>query len=103
MSLDRELLPALFAWQLGFVTREELAAGVRAWAPDGGKPLRQVLAEQGALSPPRCALLEALTRGTVAAPGLDPDQFLGAAGSLPGLLTELRQVVGAPCAAPETV
>jgi len=100
MSLDRDLLPGLLAWQLGFLTHEALVTGTRTWAADRDKSLAQVLAEQGVLPAPRSALLEALAREV---PDWGPGQCLEAARSLSPLLDELRQVVTPAGAVPPTL
>src|SRR5437763_1273820 len=49
-NTDRNLLFGVLALQLNFIDRNALIAGMNAWALDKGKPLGQVLCDQGALS-----------------------------------------------------
>src|SRR5262249_12341598 len=79
-----------------------LIAAVRAWAQDRQQSLVQLLAQQGVLPGPQCALLTALAQEVRAAPTRDPGQFVEAVGTLGPLLAELRQVVGSAAPAPPT-
>src|SRR5436305_182171 len=55
----RDLLFGLLALQNGMVTRDQLVAAFGAWTASD-RPMADLLVEQGALSPPRRALLDAL-------------------------------------------
>jgi serine/threonine protein kinase/tetratricopeptide (TPR) repeat protein len=55
----RDLLFGLLALQNGLVTRDQLVAAFAVWTATG-RPMADVLAEQGVLDPPRRALMEAL-------------------------------------------
>jgi serine/threonine-protein kinase len=59
-SNDRNLLFGVLALQLDFLSRDALVAGMNAWALDKTRPLGRILVEQGALSPARLELLDAL-------------------------------------------
>jgi WD40 repeat protein/tRNA A-37 threonylcarbamoyl transferase component Bud32 len=47
---DRNLLYSMLALQLNFVTRDALLSAMQAWVFDKGKPLGQILHEQGQLA-----------------------------------------------------
>jgi hypothetical protein len=56
---DRNLLFGVLALQMDFVSRAALVAAMNAWVLDKGKPLGQLLVEQGALGADNRAWLEA--------------------------------------------
>ncbi|MBX7105837.1 MAG: hypothetical protein K1X57_17265, partial [Gemmataceae bacterium] len=60
MAADRNLLFGILAVQMDFITRDQLVAAMNAWVLDKGKPLGQVLVEQGALPAGKRQLLEPL-------------------------------------------
>ena len=62
---DRNLLFGILAVQMDFIGRDTLVAGMHAWVLDKGKPLGQVLREQGALSEEHLGLLGALVEAHV--------------------------------------
>jgi hypothetical protein len=47
MSADRNLLFGVLAVQLDFVSKDALIAGMNAWLLDKGKPLGDILRDQG--------------------------------------------------------
>jgi serine/threonine-protein kinase len=57
---DRNFLFGMLARQLGFVSPDRLLAAMLIWASDKAKPLGQILAGRGDLSPERLQLLDAL-------------------------------------------
>src|SRR5262249_33208794 len=57
---DRNLLFGNLALQMDFISRDSLIAAMHAWVLDKGKPLGQILVEQGTLQPAKRDLLEAL-------------------------------------------
>jgi serine/threonine-protein kinase len=73
----RDLLFGLLALQNGMVTRDQLVAAFGAWTASD-RPMADLLVEQGALSVPRRALLEALAAEHLAAHGGDPEKSLAA-------------------------
>jgi hypothetical protein len=58
--VDRNLLFAVLALQTDLVARDDLLAGLHAWALDKRRPLGELLARRGALSPGHLRLLEEL-------------------------------------------
>ncbi len=48
---DRNLLFGILALQMDFITRDALVAAMNAWLLQKHKPLAEMLAERGALSP----------------------------------------------------
>src|SRR5690348_15408811 len=73
----RDLLFGLLALHNGMVTRDQLVAAFGAWTASD-RPMADLLAEQGALTPPRRALLDALAAEHLAAHGGDPEKSLAA-------------------------
>jgi eukaryotic-like serine/threonine-protein kinase len=73
----RDLLLGLLALYNGMVGREQLAAAIAAWTKSD-RPMADLLVEQGALSPPRCAQVEDMTTEYLAAHGDDPAKSLAA-------------------------
>jgi serine/threonine-protein kinase len=61
-SADQDLLFGLLAWQLHFLSRDQLTAALAAWAADKSRPLAEVLREQGALGDDELGLLANLAR-----------------------------------------
>jgi len=51
------VLIGIFAMQMDFVTREQLAAAMGVWAPDRSRTIADILRDQGVISEPDCALL----------------------------------------------
>jgi tetratricopeptide (TPR) repeat protein/tRNA A-37 threonylcarbamoyl transferase component Bud32 len=74
----RDLLFGLLALQNGMVNQPQLVAAFGAWTGSPGRSMADLLVEQGALSAPRRALLEALLAEHLAAHGGDPEQSLAA-------------------------
>jgi serine/threonine protein kinase len=73
----RDLLLGLLGLNNGMVGRDQLVAAFAAWTASD-RPMAELLVEQGALSPPRCTQLEALTTEHLAAHGDDPAKSLAA-------------------------
>jgi serine/threonine-protein kinase len=59
-SSDRNLLFGILALQVNFISRDALIKGMNAWVLEKHRPLGEILGEQGALSPQRRDLLEAM-------------------------------------------
>jgi eukaryotic-like serine/threonine-protein kinase len=72
----RDLLFGLLALQNGMITRDQLVAAFGAWTAMPGRPMADFLVDQGALTPSRRALLDALAAEHVAAHGGDPEASL---------------------------
>ena len=68
---DRGILLGILAVQIDLINHQDLADAVRCWAAGLGRTLGQVLLDQGALTPPRLALLEALIQERQAAQGIE--------------------------------
>jgi serine/threonine protein kinase len=81
-SADRNLLFGILAVQMDFISREALLRAMQAWVFEKGKPLGQILVEQGALSVQRRELLEALVREHLRQHGDDPEKSLASLSSL---------------------
>src|SRR5262245_19010462 len=76
----RDLLFGLLALQNGMVTRDQLVMAFTVWTATPGKPLADLLAEQGALRPEHRPLLDALADAHVKLHGGDPAKSLAALG-----------------------
>jgi eukaryotic-like serine/threonine-protein kinase len=96
-SADHNLLFGILALQMDFVTRDQLVAAMNAWVLDKAKPLGEILAAQGALSPQRVALLTALMAEHLKQHGDDAGKSLAALSSVP--LTLKQQLAALPDAA----
>src|SRR5262249_18095405 len=48
-NADRNLLFGIIAFQMDFITRDQLIAAMHAWVLDKGKPLGQILIEQSVI------------------------------------------------------
>jgi formylglycine-generating enzyme required for sulfatase activity/serine/threonine protein kinase len=91
-AADRNLLFGILALQMDFVSREALVAAMHAWVLDKGKPLGQILHEQGVLSAERLALLDALLQEHLKQHGNDPEKSLAALSSVGSVRRDLQQV-----------
>jgi serine/threonine protein kinase/tetratricopeptide (TPR) repeat protein len=80
-SADRNLLFGVLAYQIDFLTRDQLAAGISAWVRDKSKSLGQLFVELGHLSESRRDLLEPLVAENVRQHGGDPTRSLAAISS----------------------
>ncbi len=92
MSADRNLLFAILAVQMDFITRDQLIAGLNAWVLAKTKPIGSILEEQGALLPANRRLLEPLVDAHVQAHGGDPEKSLAAVSLFSSLREQLRAV-----------
>src|SRR6516165_4420199 len=86
-AADYNLLFGILALQMDFVSRDALIQAMNAWVLDKARPLGAVLAEQGALTAERQALLEALVREHLRLHDNDPEKSLAAL-SHPGTALE---------------
>jgi serine/threonine-protein kinase len=89
-SADQDLLFGLLAWQLHFLSRDQLTAALAAWAADRSRPLAEVLRERGALGDDELGLLAELTRRHLARHGHDLRQSLATLAT-PGTLGPLLE------------
>jgi eukaryotic-like serine/threonine-protein kinase len=74
----RDLLFGLLALQNGMVTTNQLVTAFAVWTVGGGKPMADLLVEQGALTQSRRGLLDALAAEHLSAHGGDPEKSLAA-------------------------
>jgi hypothetical protein len=94
-AADRNLLFGVLALQMDFVGRDALIAAMNAWVHNKGKPLGQILLDQGALRGDTHSLLEALVQKHLEMHGNDPEQSLAALSPLGPLRQDLRRVADA--------
>src|SRR4051794_34500402 len=90
----RDLLFGLLALQNGMVTRDQLVAAFGTWTAAPGRSLADLLVEQGAISPPRRLLLEALVDEHLALHGNDAERSLASLAIGHSTRDGLRAVVG---------
>jgi serine/threonine protein kinase len=74
----RDLLFGLLALQNALVTRDQLVWAFTSWTAAPGRPLAELLAEQGALRPEHRPLLDALVEAHLKLHGGDPERSLAA-------------------------
>ncbi len=91
-SADRNLLFGILSLQLDFISRDALVAAMNVWVLDKGKPLGQILREQGELAEDEHALLEGLIQKHLEKHGNDPQQSLAVLGPVGPLQQDLRQI-----------
>src|SRR6516165_1928120 len=72
----RDLLFGLLALQNGMVTRDQLVAAFGAWTGAHGRPLAELLSDQGALRPEHRPLLDALVDAHLRLHDGDPEKSL---------------------------
>jgi WD40 repeat protein/serine/threonine protein kinase len=89
---DRNLLFGVVALQMDFITRDQLVMSMGAWMVRKTEPLGSILVEQGALSPERRTLLEALVQEHLRQHDDDPHKSLAALSSLGSARHELEQL-----------
>jgi tetratricopeptide (TPR) repeat protein/tRNA A-37 threonylcarbamoyl transferase component Bud32 len=76
------LLFGLLALQMDFIDRGALVAAMSAWVLDKGRPLGEILQEQGALAWDERAALDTLVDRHLRRHGCDPERSLAAVGSI---------------------
>jgi serine/threonine-protein kinase len=91
-AADRNLLFGILALQMDFIRKDALIAALHAWVLDKAKPLGQILAEQGQLTPDLRQLLEAMVDKHIQVHQGDPQQSLAAVSSASSVRHELRQI-----------
>jgi serine/threonine protein kinase/tetratricopeptide (TPR) repeat protein len=94
-AADRNLLFGILALQMDFITRDTLIGALNAWVLDKAKPLSQILAEQGQLTPDLRHLLEAMVDKHIQVHQGDAQQSLAAVSSASSLRQELQQIADA--------
>ena len=75
-SHDRNLLFGILAFQLDFVSQQQLVEAMQAWLLEKGRPVADIMLERGWLSPPRHKLLLDLVAEHVRHHDDDPQQSL---------------------------
>jgi WD40 repeat protein/serine/threonine protein kinase len=90
-NADRNLLFGIMAFQMDFVGRDALLAGMQAWVFDKVRPLGQILQDQGVLTADRYALLEALVNEHLRMHGADVERSLASLGSAGPVRLQLEQ------------
>src|SRR6516165_8700572 len=76
----RDLLFGLLALQTGLINQGQLFAAFHTWAQSGGRPMAEILAEQGALEARCLTLVEGLVIEHLRRHGDDPERSLAAIG-----------------------
>ncbi|MBI2920596.1 MAG: SUMF1/EgtB/PvdO family nonheme iron enzyme [Planctomycetes bacterium] len=79
MTPEKEILIALFALRLGFVSREGLVAVVKSWARDPARGVTDRLTDLAYLRPAQLEALADLAEAAIAAHGGDASRALAAA------------------------
>jgi tetratricopeptide (TPR) repeat protein len=94
-AADRNLLFGILAVQMDFVSRDNLIGAMHAWVLTKHRPLGEILAEQGPLTPDRRLLLDALVAEHLKAHGGDALRSLAAVAHR-STLGDLAQSVADP-------
>jgi len=96
-SADRNLLFAILALQMDFISRDQLVAGMNAWVLEKSKPLGQILVEQKVLRADLHGALETMVEKHLEMHGQDAAESLAAlsASSLASNLSPLINVADA--------
>ncbi|MFV1966167.1 MAG: protein kinase [Pirellulaceae bacterium] len=81
-TTDRNLLFALVALQMDFITRDQMVRAMQAWMLEKSRPIGEILIARGSLSESRRQLLEPLVEEHVRQHGGDPQQSLAALSSV---------------------
>src|SRR3954466_15810517 len=102
---DRNALFGTLAVQMGFVSRDDLAAATAEWAGDKSRSLGDVLCERKALADDERRLLDAMVAKHLVRHGNDPARSLAALSPDPSLRDALTQATdhnGGPRLPPRT-
>jgi serine/threonine protein kinase len=91
-NTDRNLLFGVLALQMGAIGQDQLLAALRAWVWEKGKPLGQLLVEQGALAPDARDKLDTAVQIHLDMHGNDPQKSLAAVGPIGPVRDELERV-----------
>jgi hypothetical protein len=92
---DRNLLFGIQALHNGFITRDQMIAGMNGWLLTKDRRLGDLLVEQGALSAPRRQLLDALLDEHVKQHGGDAQKSLATLSSIKSVREELEALADA--------
>jgi tRNA A-37 threonylcarbamoyl transferase component Bud32 len=77
---SRDLLFGLLALQTGLINQAQIVAAFHAWTQSRGRPMAEILAEQGAVSAACLTLVEGLVLEHLRRHGDDPERSLAAIG-----------------------
>jgi serine/threonine-protein kinase len=91
-NADANLLFGVLAFQNGFLTRDQLIAGMQAWVENKSRPLDEHLLSAGAISPEIVQLLQPLVAAHIRQHGGDAEQSLAAISSVAEIKRELLQI-----------
>ncbi|MCA9068131.1 MAG: serine/threonine protein kinase, partial [Planctomycetaceae bacterium] len=89
---DRNLLFGILAYQMEFVSREQLLDGMHAWMKEKSRPLGELFRELGALDAETHQLLDALVKKHLKQHGDDPQKSLAAVSSIKSVRQDLEQL-----------
>jgi serine/threonine-protein kinase len=89
---DRNLLIGIIALQMDFISRDQLIAAMHASILSKASPLSRILLDQGALSDPRRALLDALVDEHIKLHAGDPQRSLAALSSIASVRHDLSRI-----------
>jgi serine/threonine-protein kinase len=78
MATNRDLLLGLLALQNGLISRDQLVTAFALWTASEKSPMADILVDQGALTTPQRALLEALVEAHLKLHGGDTEKSLAA-------------------------
>lgn len=90
---DQNLLFGILAYQMEFVSREQLLDGMHASMKEKPRPLGQILVEQRALAEERRTLLDALVQEHLRQHDNDPQKSLAAMSSIKSVRQDLEGLV----------
>ena len=90
---DRNLLFGILAFQMDFITRDQLVEAIHAWIADKSKPIEHFLVSKKFLTPSRRSLLGPLVEEHIAQHGGDPQKSLEALISVTPIEGEHQSVV----------
>ena len=91
-AADRNLLLAIIALQMDFISRDALIAAMNAWVLVKATPLSQVLEDHGALTESQRSLLDALVAEHIKVHEHDPRKSLAALSSIGSVREELSRI-----------
>lgn len=93
---ERNLLVGVLAWQMKFISREALLAGLQSCTLENSPPLGRILVERQELSADRLKLIEALAEERLKEHGGDPLQTVTAIDGALTILNDVQQPAATP-------
>lgn len=90
VNADRNLLVAILALQMDFISRDQMVDGMQSWIVDKRRPIEDILSEKGFLDDETKLLLVALVSKHLQQHENNPEQSLKSLSSLGGLRDDLR-------------